>query len=452
MNRKGYKVYIIGMGPGAPGYLSPVAEREIERADCLIGARRHIAPFRKLGKEEVPVEGHFSEVIPYIKKHKGARRLAILVSGDPGMYSLLNMVSKVLKPEEYTVIPGISAVQLAFARIGESWHDAEIISLHGRKADDLADKVMASPKAFIFTDPALPPNRIAANLLKEGIENRRAVVLENLSYPDERILDTDLRRLSRIRRRFGLCAMIIERYTQKAKKGKLYGIGIGPGDPGLVTLKAKEILDRVDTVFVPKASEDGESVARSIVEAVTEVKKSFVELTFPMTKDKELLKAYWLRSARRIAKEMGNRREAAFVTIGDPFIYSTYVYLFKTLRRHFPNVEIETVPGISAFSAAASSAGLPLVEGNERMAVVPVRHDLRGVKEALERFDTVILMKVGSKLDSVISLLKEMGLGRKAILISRVGHSDEKIVHNLSALKDSRCGYLSVIIVKKGWK
>ena len=117
------------------------------------------------------------------------------------------------------------------------------------------------------------------------------------------------------------------RNDHKKITGRLYGVGIGPGDPKLLTIKAKEILDTVDTIFVPKASDDGRSYARSIVKAAVSKSKNFIELTFPMTKDQQKLESCWLRAARRIVKELKREKRAAFVTIGDPFIYSTYIYL-----------------------------------------------------------------------------------------------------------------------------
>lgn len=238
----------------------------------------------------------------------------------------------------------------------------------------------------------------------------------------------------------------------KGVKGKLYGIGIGPGDPKLLTIKAKEILDKVDTIFVPKANDNEASCARSIIEASIGKKKKYVELIFPMTKNKKMLKAYWKKAASIIAQEMMKNKDAAFVTIGDPFIYSTYIYLLKTLRSDFPDIEAETIPGISAFNAAAASAQFPLVEADEKMAVLPVKRNLEGLKEAFGEFDTVVLMKVGSKLKNVIRLLKEMSLVKNSLLVSRVGHPQETIIRNLYSLKDRKLGYLSVIIVKrKGW-
>lgn len=451
LKQMSYKVKIIGVGPGTNDYLLPIARRKIEDADCLIGAKRLIGLFRHLGKEEVYIEGHFDEAIAYIKKYKAKKKIVLLVSGDPGIYSLIEKLSKQLNRNGYDVIPGISTIQLAFAKIKESWHDAKVISLHGRKVRNLAKQLKDCPKAFLLTDRHFPPNKIAEYLLKEGLENREAVVLENLSYLNERIIKSDLRRLSKTNG-WDLSVMILRDKKEKTKNGKLYGVGIGPGDPKLVTLKAKEILDKADIIFVPKGNEDGSSWARSIVEGVISTDKDFRELTFPMTTDKNTLSKYWLDAAYQIVKEVNKGKEVAFVTIGDPFIYSTYIYLLKTIKNNFSDIDVETVPGVSAFNAASSMGNFALVEGYEKLAVIPVTNDLAGLKEAIRCFDTVVLMKVGSKLDKALSILKELRLLKNSVLISRVGHEDEKIIYDLTSLKDKKMGYLSVIVVKKDWK
>ena len=156
------------------------------------------------------MEGHFERVVPFLLKERENKKIAVLVSGDPGLYSFLGTISQVLRKEEYVVIPGVSMVQIAFARIGERWEDAVLLSLHGRKMDDLAARVERSIKTFFFTDPGFPPEKIAAYLLEKGVENRRAIVMENLTYPDEKIVDTDLRSL-RGMEGFGLCVMIIKK-------------------------------------------------------------------------------------------------------------------------------------------------------------------------------------------------------------------------------------------------
>lgn len=204
------KVYIIGIGSGTEDYLLPIARREIEASDCLIGGNRALGLFRDLHKEEIPLKGNFKKVIPYLLKEREKKKIAVLVSGDPGLYSFLGVLSRFLKRDEYVVIPGTSTLQIAFAKIGETWEDATIISLHGRKIDDLAERVKESSKVFLFTDSNFLPGTIAENLLKDGVENRRAIVFENLTYPNEKIVDTDLRQLSKMEG-FGLCVMVIKK-------------------------------------------------------------------------------------------------------------------------------------------------------------------------------------------------------------------------------------------------
>ncbi len=204
------KVYIIGIGSGTEDYLLPVARKEIESADCLIGGRRALRLFQPLHKEERLLEGDFEQVIPFLLKEREKKKVAVLVSGDPGLFSFLGMISKVLRKEDYVVIPGVSTVQIAFARIGERWEDATLLSLHGRRVDDLVTRVKNSMKTFLFTDPGFSPSKIASHLLERGVENRRAIIMENLTYPDERIVDTDLKTLSGMEAS-GLCVMIIKK-------------------------------------------------------------------------------------------------------------------------------------------------------------------------------------------------------------------------------------------------
>jgi len=175
----------------------------------LIGGKRALRLFQHLHKEEVLLDGDFEKAIPLLLKEREKKKVSVLVSGDPGLYSFLATISRFLKKGEYVVLPGISSVQIAFARIGEGWEDATLISLHGRKTGDLARRVNGSSKIFLFTDPDFPPDKIASHLLENGVGNRRAIVLENLTLPEERIVDSDLAQLTRMGG-FGLCVMIIK--------------------------------------------------------------------------------------------------------------------------------------------------------------------------------------------------------------------------------------------------
>lgn len=205
------KIFVIGVGPGHPDYLLPVALKQIRRADRLIGTAKTLALFRRLKKEEFPFDGRLATIIPTIKKYRKTKKIALLVSGDPGFHSILQAVSKAFKKDEYEVIPGIGSLPLAFARIGECWQGTKIISLHGKKINaSVLKDLRRQANAFILTDRDFPPEKLAAYLLKQGFENRRAVVLENLSAPDERIIDTRLNRLSHMKG-FGLCVIILKK-------------------------------------------------------------------------------------------------------------------------------------------------------------------------------------------------------------------------------------------------
>lgn len=198
---------IIGIGPASKEYLLPLAKRTIQQADCLIGAKRLLAEFGYFKKEKIALEGNFAGVIQFIKQRQ-RKKIAVLVSGDPGLYSFLGNIHKFFKKEEYNVIPGISTLQLAFARLNETWQDVKIISLHARSIKNLAHLIKNHPKVFLFTDSKFLPEKIATYLLKKKIRNRKAYVFENLGNRNENIVSTDLKRLATMKG-FGLCVMII---------------------------------------------------------------------------------------------------------------------------------------------------------------------------------------------------------------------------------------------------
>ncbi|HHT9130983.1 MAG TPA: precorrin-2 C(20)-methyltransferase [Candidatus Tripitaka californicus] len=230
--------------------------------------------------------------------------------------------------------------------------------------------------------------------------------------------------------------------------GDFYGIGIGPGDPELLTLKAARIIKAVDVIFVPKAGIKEESMALEIVSPLLDGKR-VVEKVFPMVKEQEKLESHWKEAALAIKEELEKGNSVAFLTIGDPLTFSTYVYLLRCLRDMIPEEKIHTIPGVTSFNAAASLANLSLAQRDERIAIVPVPDDVEELRPILEGFDTVILMKVAKRLDKVINLLEEMGLAHHALFASHVGLKDSYLTQNLSELKGSGRGYMSIIIVKK---
>ena len=239
-------------------------------------------------------------------------------------------------------------------------------------------------------------------------------------------------------------------------------IGIGPGDPELMTLKAVRILQQVSCIFVPKGREEGTSLALSIVQKELSLEgKEIVEAYFPMVKtrgsretgtgkqEKEDLDSKWNDTVNAVLSRLDRGIDAAFITIGDPAIYSTFFYLYDRLLERKPPLDIEIVPGISSINAAAARAGIYLGLGNDRIAVLPANY-LDSLEETLEKFDTVVLMKVNKVFDAVRDTLMKMKLAAAAVYVARAGMDDERIVKDITKVQAEELNYFSLVIVRKG--
>ncbi|MFQ5963605.1 MAG: precorrin-2 C(20)-methyltransferase [Candidatus Scalinduaceae bacterium] len=231
------------------------------------------------------------------------------------------------------------------------------------------------------------------------------------------------------------------------KTGHFYGIGVGPGDNELLTLKAVRIIKYVDCIFVPKADSKESSLALEIARDVVTGKR-IVEQVYPMVRDKAKLNTAWLKAANEITYEIGLGNNVAYLTIGDPLTFSTYCYLLQHLSKLIPSHNIHTIPGITSYNAAACLANFPLIEQDEKLAVVPISKDVSELRPILNNFETIVLMKVAKKLNEIIELLEEMRLIDHSLFASYVGFKNEFITHDLNSLRKSGKGYLSVIIVK----
>jgi precorrin-2/cobalt-factor-2 C20-methyltransferase len=245
--------------------------------------------------------------------------------------------------------------------------------------------------------------------------------------------------------------------------GKLSVVGIGPGDPELMTLKAVRVLQQVPCIFVPKGKEEGSSLALSIVQKELCLDgKEIVEAYFPMRKTmpiaecgtnqiaagREEFDEKWNEAVEAILKRLDRGIDAAFITIGDPAIYSTFFYLYDRLLERRPGLAIEFVPGISSITAAAARAGISLGLGNERIAILPANY-LDYLQETLEKFDTVVLMKVNKVFDAVRDVLVRMKLAADAVYVARAGMADERIVPDITRVRNEDLNYFSLMIVRK---
>jgi len=237
--------------------------------------------------------------------------------------------------------------------------------------------------------------------------------------------------------------------------GNFYVVGVGPGDPELLTVKAIRILKQCQTIIVPKGHEDGNSTALNIVEqSLSTVDKEVIEIYFPMQKVRmgippaPEVAAAWREAAEIIIDRLRQGRDAAFPTLGDPSIYSTGFYTCQTLLELDSCAKTIIVPGVSSISACASAAGIPLCQGDDMLAVVPATFDNERLTEVLNSFQTVVLMKVHRVMPRITTLLSQIGLLQKAVLVERTAQDEERIIHNLDNLKPDELHYFSTMIVR----
>ncbi len=236
--------------------------------------------------------------------------------------------------------------------------------------------------------------------------------------------------------------------NKKPEIGRLYGVGVGPGDPELITVKAQRILSKVSAIFVPQKGTGHESYARSIISGLLAgTAQKVVELVFPM--QKSALEPYWQKAAEEIWQHLAQGKDCAFVTEGDPLLYGTFVYILSIFQERYPEVVIEVIPGVSSINAAAARAVLPLSSGGERVAIISATYEDNALREILESFDTVVLLKVNTVFDRILDVLEEMKLVDRCIYISRCTTRDEEIVRNIRNLRGKNLDYLSLLIVRR---
>ena len=235
------------------------------------------------------------------------------------------------------------------------------------------------------------------------------------------------------------------------KTGTLYGIGVGPGDPELITLKALRVLHRVPHIFAACSTKNSYSLALSIVRC--HLNGAGIEhLPFPMSKDAQVLQESWEDNARRVLEVLDTGSDAAFVTLGDPLTYSTFGYLLKTLKRLRPRIPIITIPGITSYNAAAALTHIPLTEGEESFYLVSGALGAARLKEIIDKSDNIVMLKTYRHFDEIYQALEEMDLLDRTTCISRCGLDGETVVKNLRNLKGRTLPYLSMVIIKKKGK
>ena len=246
--------------------------------------------------------------------------------------------------------------------------------------------------------------------------------------------------------------------TQATPPGRLYLVGVGPGDPELMTVKAVRTLERCPVWAAPTArgGGNGDSSALTIAQGrVSAAEREILRLHFPMKHvflnaqaDPALLKA-WNEAAEAVLSRLDQGQDVAFPTLGDPGVYSTAFYLLGVLQHQRPDIAISIIPGITAMSACSASQARPLALGNDVLAVVPAAFEDSRLRRVLTELDAVVLMKVHKRLDSLITLLDELQLTDQAVLIECAGMPEERVYRDIRAARGRNLHYFSTMLIRK---
>ena len=239
----------------------------------------------------------------------------------------------------------------------------------------------------------------------------------------------------------------------------LIGIGVGPGDSELLTIKAVRAIHNADIIMCPASAPDRDSIAYSIVSDVindnpTKKKQEIIKLIFPMTKQRDVLEETWRRNAEIMAKTVATGKDIVYLTVGDPYLYSTWIYMHRHLRAKHPHMNISVIPGIVSMFSFASKVGVSVAEGAEKVAVIPSCYDMAGVKEIARHAESMIFLKDGRYFDQVIQVLRESGFGPKSIFaIGQSLGTDQEIIQKmtLDEVDEADLGsrYFSILVVKR---
>ena len=226
-------------------------------------------------------------------------------------------------------------------------------------------------------------------------------------------------------------------------RGMLYGVGVGPGDPELITRKAERVIRQSAVLAVPDAGR-GEKTALNIVGELAEGKQ-LLSCAAPMVRDHEALDAAYERNADLVCAALDEGKDVAFITLGDPTVYSTYLYLHKKVVARGYDAEI--IPGVPSFCAVAARLGTALCEKSERLLIVPASH--KDVADCLDLDANLVFMKAGKEIGALKETLDHHGLLDKASLVANCGMEGELVCPRFADLEEGS-GYFSVVLVKKG--
>lgn len=234
------------------------------------------------------------------------------------------------------------------------------------------------------------------------------------------------------------------------KLGTFYGVGVGPGDPELLTLKAVRVLSEADAVFAAGHERSGGSLARDIASPHLPEGREIVALPFPHTFDSVAGHGPHREAALRIAAVLEAGRSAAFLTLGDPMTFSTFTYVLAAVLDLLPDVPVRVIPGVTSFAAAAAATLTPLAEGEETLVVLGAAKDTDALADALKSSDNLVVMKPYRNTDAVCDLLDAEGLAAKTWFCTECSRPTEKVSRGTAEARSDSSRYMSLFLVRKG--
>ena len=241
---------------------------------------------------------------------------------------------------------------------------------------------------------------------------------------------------------------------EKALPGHFYAVGVGPGAPDLVTLRAARLVETADLIIAPRSSKSEESLAVTAIRPLLH-KQELHENIYPMERNQTATRQCWRDAAQLVAARCSQGQSVVQITIGDPLFYSTSAYLLEALAELMPRKQVHVVPGISAMQAAAARFGNPLTIQDDRLMLMPAVR-LEQVAAALKQCETLVLYKVGPRLKELTTLLAAEGVLEQARLVCHVEQEGrEVIISNLTDNLPNEMGYMSTVIVqlsRKSWE
>lgn len=233
--------------------------------------------------------------------------------------------------------------------------------------------------------------------------------------------------------------------------GRLIGVGVGPGDPELLTVKAVRVIQRAGVICVPTSRPGQASLAARIAAPYLDVSRQTVlELVYPTDRrSPAALECAWQESARRILETLSVAPEVPFLTEGDPMLYSTFVHTWHAVQRLDPSVAIEVVPGVSSITASAAASLTPLTLGSDRLTVIPADRGPEGLRAALTSSETTVIIKLSAGGQTALDVIDELDLTQHTLWVRRCGQADQQIERDVRRLRGRLLDYFSLLIVRR---